>query len=48
MRKGWGCIIHISDFVEEEFERLVVHNREGAILRDARCITYPGAGGDPW
>src|SRR6267142_2751321 len=48
MRKGHGRIIHVSDFVEEEFGRLVVHDQEGAIVKDARCITYPGANGDPW
>src|SRR6267142_1054150 len=48
MRKGRGRIIHVSDFVEEEFGRLVVHDQEGAIVKDARCITYPGANGDPW
>jgi len=48
MRKGRGRIIYISDFVEEEFGQLVVRNEGGEILRDARCITYPGASGDPW
>ena len=48
MRKGWGHIIHVSDFVEEEFGRLVVRDQEGAILKDTQCITYLGANGDPW
>jgi len=48
MRKGRGRIIHVSDFVEEEFGRLVIRDRDGVILKDARCITYPGASGDPW
>jgi len=48
MRKGQGRIIHVSDFVEEEFGRLVVHDRDGEIVKDARSITYPGANGDPW
>ena len=48
MRKGRGRIIHVSDFVEEENSRLVVRNQDGTIVKDARCITYPGSGGDPW
>jgi hypothetical protein len=48
MKKGWGCIIHVSDFVEEEFGRLVICDRDGSILQDAQCITYLGANGDPW
>jgi hypothetical protein len=48
MRKGRGRIIHVSDFIEEEFGRLVIRDQDGLILRDARCITYPGASGDPW
>lgn len=48
MRKGWGHIIHVSDFVEEKFGRLVICDHDGSILRDAQCITYLGANGDPW
>jgi len=48
MRKGHGHIIHVSDFVEEEFRHLVVHDQEGAIVKDAWCITYLGANEDPW
>ena len=47
-KKGRGRIIHVSDFVEEENGRLIVHNEEGDIVKDARCIIYPGSGGDPW
>jgi hypothetical protein len=35
MKKGWGCIIHVSDFVEEEFGQLVVCDQDGGRLRDA-------------
>ena len=48
MKKGRGRIIHVSDFVEEENGRLVIKDQDGAIIRDARCITYPGANGDAW
>ena len=48
MKKGCGQIIHVSDFVEEENGRLIVRNQDGTIVRDARCITYPGANGDAW
>ena len=47
-KKGHGCIIHVSDFVEEENGCLIVRNKEGEIVRDARTIIYPGTGGDPW
>jgi hypothetical protein len=48
MKKGWGWIIHISDFVEKENGCFIVYNQEGIVVRDARCITYPGMSGDPW
>jgi hypothetical protein len=48
MKKGRGRIIHVSDFIEEENGRLIVCDQEGNVVRDARCITYPGASGDPW
>jgi hypothetical protein len=47
-KKGHGRLIHVSDFVEEENGRLIICNEKGAIVKDARCITYPGSGGDPW
>src|SRR5258708_3958469 len=48
MKKGRGWIIHVSDFVEEENGHLIICDQEGNMVRDARCITYPGASGDPW
>jgi hypothetical protein len=47
-KKGRGRIIHISDFVEEDNGRLVIHNDDGAVVKDARRIIYPGSGGDAW
>jgi hypothetical protein len=48
MKKGRGRLIHVSDFVEEDNGRLIVCNQEGAVVKDTRCITYPGSAGDPW
>jgi hypothetical protein len=48
LRKGRGRLIHVSDFVEEENGRLIVRNEEGDVVKDARCIIYPGVGGDAW
>ena len=48
MKKGRGRIIHMSDFIEEENGCLIVRNRDSAIVRDTRCITYPGANDDAW
>ena len=48
MKKGWGQLIHVSDFIEEENRHLIIHNQEGVMVKDARCITYPGTGGDLW
>ncbi|KZT68737.1 hypothetical protein DAEQUDRAFT_745617 [Daedalea quercina L-15889] len=48
MKKGRGRIIHVSDFVEEENGRLIIHDEAGQIVKDARHIIYPGTNGDPW
>ncbi len=48
MKKGRGCLIHVSDFVEEDNGRLIIRDEDGTIIKDARCIIYPGSGGDPW
>lgn len=50
MKKGRGRLIHVSDFIEEEHGRLIVRGADGAIVKDARRIIYPGAsnGSDPW
>ena len=47
-KKGHGCIIHVSNFVEEENGCLIICNEEGDIIKDARTIIYPGVGSDPW
>jgi hypothetical protein len=47
MKKGHGRIIHISDFVKEDNGRLIIRNEDRIIVKDAQCITYPSAGGDP-
>jgi|SRR5216683_7031139 len=48
MKKGHGRLIHVSDFIEEENGRLIVHNEEGDVVKDARCIIYLGVSGNPW
>ena len=48
IKKGRGRLIHVSDFVEEENGRLIIRDQDGVVQKDARCITYPGSGGDPW
>jgi hypothetical protein len=48
MKKGRGRLIHVSDFVEEENGRLIIRDENGNVVKDARCITYPGSHGDAW
>jgi len=48
LKKGRGRLIHVSDFVEEENGRLIIRNEEGDVVKDARCIIYPGMGADAW
>ena len=48
MKKGRGRLIHVSDFVKEDNGRLIVQDEDGRVVKDARCITYPGANGDAW
>ena len=48
MKKGRGRLIHVSDFVEEENSRLIIHNEDGVVVKDARCIMYPRSGGNTW
>jgi hypothetical protein len=47
-KKGKGRIIHVSDFINEEDGRLILHGPDGGIAKDARRVIYPGAGGDDW
>ncbi|KAG2048592.1 hypothetical protein BDR06DRAFT_984750 [Suillus hirtellus] len=47
-KKGHGCLIHVSDFINEEDGWLILHDSDGTILKDAQKIIYPGANGDPW
>jgi len=48
MRKGCGCIIHISDFVKEDHGQLIICDEAGMVIKDACCITYLGSGGNLW
>ena len=47
IKKGHGWIIHMSDLIEEN-RHLVIQNQDGVIIKDAQCITYPGANSDTW
>jgi hypothetical protein len=38
----------VSDFIEEENGQLIICDEEGLVVKDARCITYPGADADAW
>jgi hypothetical protein len=49
-KKSRGCLIHVSDFINEETGQLVFPNEDGSVSEgnDAQKIIYPGANGDPW
>ena len=48
-KKGKGCIIHISGFINAEDGCLALHDKLGEIVEEAREIIYPGANGsDAW
>jgi len=48
MKKGREHLIHVSDFIEEENGRLIIHNEDSRVVKDGRCITYPRAHSDAW
>ena len=48
VKKGHGQIIHVSDFIEEENGWLIIQDQDGTIIKDVRCITFPGANSDAW
>jgi len=35
VKKGHGCIIHVSDFVKEDNGQLIIHDDDGIIIKDA-------------
>jgi len=35
MKKGHGCIIHVSDFIKEDNGQLIIRNDDGIIIKDA-------------
>ncbi|KAF9510731.1 hypothetical protein BS47DRAFT_1364327 [Hydnum rufescens UP504] len=39
-KKSWGCLIHVSDFINEEDGRLIQHNVHGKVIRDARKALF--------
>jgi len=48
MKKGRGCLIHVSDFVKEDNGRLIVQDEDGRVVKDVHCITYLGANSNTW
>jgi len=48
MKKGRGRLIHVSNFIEEENGQLIICDEDSRVVKDARCITYPGAHGNAW
>jgi hypothetical protein len=36
------------NFVKEENGRLIVRNEEKDVVKDARCVIYPGMGSNAW
>ena len=47
-KKGRGCLIHVSEFINPITGRLVLHDAQGNIVDEARKIIYPGSKGDAW
>ncbi|KAF8579342.1 hypothetical protein K439DRAFT_1654601 [Ramaria rubella] len=47
-KKGWGHLIHISDFIEEVNGHLVSLNNDGTVEKSARKVIFPGENGDPY
>ena len=47
-KKGRGCIVHVSDFINEADGRLVLRDEQGNITKEARVIIHPGSNGDAW
>src|SRR5437899_1052168 len=47
-KKGCGCLIHVSDFINEEDGWLVLYGPDGTVIKDAQKIIYPGTSGDAW
>jgi hypothetical protein len=47
-KKGRGRLIHVSEFINPLTGRLVLHDKDGNIVDEARKIIYPGSNGDPW
>ena len=48
MKKGWGCLIHVSAFINPETGCLIQANADGAIIQDSTKIIFPGSGSDAW
>ena len=47
-KKGWGRLIHVSDFFNKEDGWLVLLDESGQVIQDAQKVIYPRANGDHW
>ncbi|KAJ3722699.1 hypothetical protein DFJ43DRAFT_1042097 [Lentinula guzmanii] len=47
-KKGQGCLIHVSDFINEANGCLICQDEVGNIRQDARQIIYPSSNGNAW
>ena len=48
LKKGYGSLIQISDFIEEVNGQLVILNEDGTIWKEAWQIIFPDSNGDPY
>ncbi|OCH83671.1 hypothetical protein OBBRIDRAFT_715084, partial [Obba rivulosa] len=46
--RSCGCLIHISNFINSETGCLILTDKDGNIVKDARKIVYLGSNGDLW
>jgi len=47
-KKGRGRLIHVSEFINPITGRLVLQDKDGNVVDEARKVIYPGSNGDPW
>jgi len=47
-KKGCGCLIHISGWVEEVNGCLVVRNAEGVIIKEVHKVVFPELNSNPY
>jgi hypothetical protein len=47
-KKGWGCLIHVLEFINLIMDCLVLHDAQENIVDEAQKIICPGSTGDAW